>query len=91
MHMILMTFRAPFGVPQGIEEEQTVIFTIINCLKETADSRNTSMVKEFQFHAEEEESFVMVEQEPWESMVFLEVNSSRARITPLELTLFMEA
>lgn len=36
-----MTFRVPFGVPRETEEEQTVIFTIINCLKETADSCNT--------------------------------------------------
>ena len=33
-----MTFRVPFGVPQGTEEEQMVIFTIINSLKETAGS-----------------------------------------------------
>lgn len=36
-----MTFSVPFGVPRGIEEEQTIIVTIINGLKETADSCNT--------------------------------------------------
>lgn len=40
LHSILMICRVPFGATKGIEE-QAVIFTIINCLKETTAFSNT--------------------------------------------------
>lgn len=42
------------------------------------------MVKEFPFHGEENESRLIVEREPWESLILLEVNSSQGQGCLLE-------